>query len=115
MEETIIIATPVGYRVYRPADIGYFVYSTRHRAWQAVMFGDRTLRLRRQTSADDILAVSSSFVRINQSTIINIHYLVLIEEHYIRLCPPFDCPDDEVDLLISRNLRKPLKEKLRIL
>jgi two-component system LytT family response regulator len=115
MEETFCIGTLTGYRIFRLSDIGYFTYEKTQRVWQAIFANSKPLHLRRQTGATEILQASDSFVQINQSIIINIHYLERMEGSDVFLGSPFDSCSEAPEMHISRHYCKELKDKLALL
>jgi two-component system LytT family response regulator len=115
MRETFCIGTLTGYRIFRLSDIGYFTYEKTQRVWQAFFANSKPLHLRRQTGAAEILQASDSFIQINQSVIINIHYLTRIEGSDAFLAPPFDMLPGQQEMRISRHHRRGLNERLAML
>ena len=67
-----------------------------------------TLALKRNTNSQKILSLHPYLIQISQSHIINISYLVSIEDNNCILLPPFN----EMELLqVSKSFMKKLKEK----
>lgn len=101
-----MIATPTNdFQVLHTEDIGYFKYNPERKQWEVYSCTQPKIALRRNTTAENILKSSSSFVQIHQSCIININYLVTIKEKRCVLYPPFDQVND---LSISNIFHKKL-------
>ncbi|MDR0939297.1 MAG: LytTR family transcriptional regulator DNA-binding domain-containing protein [Mediterranea sp.] len=115
MEETFYIATARGFRIFRMSDIYFFSYEKEQRVWQAISIDGQLFKLRRQTGADEIIAASPAFVRINQSIIINMLHLASIEGCYVSLDAPAEYLCERDDLRVSRGYMKELKSRLFLL
>ncbi|WP_321333505.1 response regulator [uncultured Bacteroides sp.] len=102
-----LIATIRGYKTLKTEDIGYFEYIKERKHWSVTLQNQTRIQLRRNTSADDILNLSSSFTQINQQQIINIAYLSMIEGKRCIMYPPFDKTEE---LIISRNFAKSVQD-----
>lgn len=88
--------------------IGYFRYNHKMKQWEAVLSNGHTLTLKRNTNSQKILSLHPYLFQISQSHIINISYLVSIEDNNCVLLPPFH----EIESLqISKSFMKKLKEK----
>lgn len=104
--KAFIIATPTNdFQVLHTEDIGYFKYNQERKQWEVYPCSQPKIALRRNTTAENILKSSPSFVQIHQSCIININYLVTIKEKRCVLYPPFDQVND---LSISNIFHKKL-------
>lgn len=109
---TFMISTVTGFRLLHLEDIGYFEYLNEKRQWQVTLVNQTKLSLKNNTRAEDILGYSDAFVRIGQSTIININYLALIDGKQCQLYPPFNSRND---LIISRGFMKSLQDKFYLI
>jgi len=107
-----LIATITGYQKLRPDQIGYFEYLKNKNQWLVALTDQSRLQLKRNTKAEDIIHYSSSFVQINQSQIINLDYLSIIDGNICRLFPPFHKEDS---LVISRTFQKGLQERYEMI
>lgn len=110
LEQTLIIPSPTNdWQFLRPENIGYFKYNSDRKYWEAFLNNASSpMALRKNLSADQILASSPSFIQIHQSQIININYLVMIRDKKCIFYPPFD---NVRDLQISKTYLKKLQEK----
>ncbi|MDP4240442.1 MAG: LytTR family transcriptional regulator DNA-binding domain-containing protein, partial [Bacteroidota bacterium] len=107
-----LVATISGYQKLRLDQIGFFDYQKDKKQWTVVLTNQNRLQLKRNTKAEDILNYSSSFIQINQSQIINIDYLSIIEDKICHLFPPFH---KENSLIISRTFLKALQERYEMI
>jgi|AGTN01.2.fsa_nt_gi LytTr DNA-binding domain. len=111
-EPDFMVATVNGFRFIRSVQILYFEYSKEKKQWEAVLTDKTCLPLKRSIIANDILAYSSSFIRIHMHHIINLNHLFKIED---RKCVMDIHTDDDTELIISRNYLKELWEKIAVL
>jgi two-component system LytT family response regulator len=95
-------------QLLRMEHIGYFRYKSNSKLWEAVLCNLRTLTLKKHTNAEKILAYSSEFIQINQSCIVNLHYLAIIKGYRCVLLPPFDKTEE---LRMSKSFRKKFEER----
>ena len=94
----------------RRQEILYFHYDD-SRCWVITLTSMEEHRLRRTTKAKDILAMSSTFVKVSASCILNIDYLASVEYTTLRcvLFPPFN----NVEIMASRRHYSEIREALR--
>lgn len=86
-----MVMTPTGYSKLLLSEVVYFDYQKLSKLWAAVLRDGSSCKLKRGTTADDIEGYSFDFVRINQSQILNLAYLVSIDvDDRCHLAPPFD-------------------------
>lgn len=111
INESFMVATPIGYQKLGLKQIGYFQYQKGKKQWEAVLTDHRPLQLKRTTIASDVLNYSDSFIQINQHQIINIDYLSAIEDKSCYLRPPFN----HKSLEISRTYMKGLYDKFELI
>jgi len=102
----IMITTLTGVKITPLCEIGYFLYNKDKRQWTVVLLNKKRIRLKPQTKAENILADSTSFFKINHFQIININFLSEILEYKCTLLPPFD---NEPEFIISRTALKSLQ------
>lgn len=95
-------------------DIFCFNYSADTHYWSAILReSDKEIRLIKQTSSKNILAISEKFVQINPNNIINIDYLYFIESSTMKCL--FKAPFQDYALTASRRCYSKLKSELDIL
>ena len=107
-----LIATITGFQKLRQDQIGYFEYLKGKKQWFVVQTNHSRLQLKRNTKAEDITNYSTAFVQINQSQIINLDYLSIIDDKICHLLPPFH---KEHSLVISRNFLRALQDKYEMI
>ena len=108
--QTFIVFTPTNdMRALRPAEIGFFRYSSDRKQWEVILSNQPPLTLRRGMTAEQITLYSPYFVQIHQSYIISIDYLMLIRDNKCILYPPFD---KITELLVSKKYKKELQDRL---
>lgn len=74
INNSFLIATPLGYRKVHFKEIGYFEYNKDKRLWQAMLVNKSSLTLKVNTKAESILNVSETFFKISKQHIINLSY-----------------------------------------
>ena len=107
-----LIATITGFQKLRQDQIGYFEYVKAKKQWFVVLTNHTHLQLKRTTRAEDITNYSTTFVQINQSQIINLDYLSIIDDKICHLLPPFHKEDS---LVISRTFLRTLQDKYEMI
>lgn len=107
---TVFIQTAEGYRFIDCGHIVLFLYHSGTRSWELVLSDQRKFKLQRRTNARTILNLAPVFIQVNQSTIINISYLVRIE-NYSKRCI-FYSPFDPLyqNIFITRNYYDKLRQ-----
>lgn len=90
-----------------------FEYQSDFRTWQLTLTDRSTHLLKKGVTADDLLALNPTYIRISNTCIINLTYLAAIENNSqrCRMCPPFD----DIELTVSRRYYSKLKEKFELL
>lgn len=79
------------FKVVLIRDICVFEYNHDQRLWEALVVGsDKPMRLKRNVSCDDILAINGDFVQVSQKFIINVGYLMEVVDGTCHFYPPFD-------------------------
>ena len=106
---TFMITTPTNdMRVLRSSDIGFFRYRPERKCWEVVQNNYQLpLYLKKGVISKDITSFDPCFVQIHQSYIININYLLMVQDNRCILLPPFDT---ENDLLVSRIYKRKLQD-----
>ena len=96
----------------RRREILFFRYDE-SRCWIIVLTSMEEHRLRRTTKAKEILAMSSTFVKVSSNGILNIDYLASVEYTTLRcvLFPPFN----NLEIMASRRHYSEIKEALKLL
>lgn len=105
--------TPTGLLLVQLSKVLQLKYLKDVRCWQVTLTDLSVHKLRSSTTAKDILHISKSLVQISQDHILNINYLVSVENNTYRclLYPPFS----HLDIHASRRYYTELKERLEIL
>jgi two-component system LytT family response regulator len=93
-------------QLFRLEHIGYFRYKSNSKLWEVVLCNQHTIMLKKHTNAEKILNYNSQFIQINQSCIINMHYLSLIKDYDCILRHPFD---NNEKLRVSRSFMEKLR------
>ena len=96
-----------------PEQLLMFNYNSSQRSWQLTLTDRTNHMLRKTTSAEDLLALHPSLVRVSNTSIINLNYLAAVENctQKCRLCPPFS----DIELMASRRYFSKLKEFFEML
>jgi two-component system LytT family response regulator len=110
--QLFMISTITGYQILRINQIGYFDYTKSQRQWIVYLESGKQVLMKRNTTADDILKYSSTFVQINQHQIININHLCSIKNKTCCLLPPFE---NTGNLIISRKFFNNLRDSFFLL
>lgn len=108
------IQTLTGLRLLRRSDILYFEYTESSRCWQMIQQDRTVLKLRsNNTTSRELLNISSSFLQVNQSVILNIDYLLTIENSTLRcvLVPDYN----DIEIKASRRYYAKMREALEII
>lgn len=108
-DRPFMVMTPTGdLRFLRASEIGYFRYLSNRKIWEAALTDGTFLALRRSTKAEQLCAYDSVFIQIHQSYIINMHYLIMVQDNRCIMYPPFNAAEE---LLISRKYKKIMIER----
>lgn len=107
------LLTISGLLMVKPEEVFCCTFDEDCHLWHLRMVNGTRHKLRKQTTAMTILGISSCFAQVRQDCIINLDYLVSIENYTLRciFAPPFD----KEEVLASRRYYKSVKEKLEIL
>lgn len=113
MPHRVALQTVSGLLLLNPSEVFSFTFCSDTRMWLLRLINGSEHKLKRQTNAKQILAISDSFVQVRQDAIINLDYLLGIENYTLRciFAPPFD----QEEILVSRRCFKGVKDKLEIL
>ena len=105
-EKKFMITTPTGDMCFlRASEIGYFRYLSQRKIWEAALVNGKYLPLRRNLTAEHLCLFDTNFLQVHQSFIINQNYLMMVQDGYCILYPPFD---KEVGIQVSKKYRKEL-------
>ena len=83
------------------------------RLWHLRLANGQIHKLKKQTTAKAVLSLSPSLAQVRQDCIINLDYLISIENYTLRCI--FSPPFDQENITVSRRCYKAVKEKLEIL
>lgn len=90
-DKLLFYTNTVDFRLVHIRDIGLFQYDHDARAWEVVVAGRKEpIKLKRNVNNKSLLAVDKRFIQVSQRYIININYLLEVNDNYCRLYPPFD-------------------------
>lgn len=107
------IQTITGLLLLKRSDVFCFRFESDVHCWQMLLTGKKEYRLRSGMSARELTGISSSFLQISQDCILNVDYLISIENKTLRCLfyPPFE----GIELTVSRRCYSKLKEVLEII
>lgn len=107
------IQTVSGLLLVRCEEIFLFQFLGDQRCWQIVLTSRTTHKLKMGTTAKDLLSINNTFVQISQDCIVNLTYLMFIENKTLRceFYPPFQ----EEERIASHRYFKQLRERLDII
>lgn len=109
-DKPFILVTPTGdLRVLRASDIGYFRYQSSRKLWEVALTNGTFFPLKRNTSAEQLCAYDEYFMQIHQSYIINLNYLMMVQDNRCIMYPPFNAVAE--DLLVSKKYRKEMMKR----
>jgi len=101
----MVVSAEGDHVVLRLMEVAFFRFVSNLRAWEVVTIDNQCYQLRHRTTADVILAYSTSFIQIHKSYIVNIKQVRLINEQQVLLVPPLQDIDE---LRISKSYRPAL-------
>lgn len=107
------IQTITGLLLVRSKQVLLFQFLKDLRCWQMELTNHRMHKLRMSTTAKEILEIDPLFAQISQDCIINLNYLMFIENKTLacKFYPPFD----KEERTVSHRYYKKLKDKLEII
>lgn len=94
--------------IVNPTDIVYFRYISDRKIWECVFYNLKRIILKRQTTAETILAYGTDFVRTHKHFIVNVRYIGIINGNDCMLLPPLD---NITEIKISKTYRKELMDR----
>lgn len=107
--QPFMAVTPTGdLRFLRVTEIGYFHYISSRKIWEIALTNGTFLPLRRNTTAEQLCAFDPVFIQVHQSYIINIRYLVMVQDNKCIMYPPFNKVND---LVVSKKYKKAMMDR----
>ena len=94
--------------IVNPAEIVYFRYLSDRKIWECVFSNLKRIILKKQTTAETILAYGSDFVRTHKQFIVNMRYVGIISGNDCILLPPLDTI---TEIKISKSYRRELLDR----
>lgn len=108
-EKPFMVVTPTGdLRFLRASEIGYFRYLSPRKIWEVALSNGTFLPLRRNTTADQLCAYDSSFIQVHQSYIINMNFLIMVQDNRCIMYPPFNRSEE---IQVSKKYKKEMMER----
>lgn len=108
-ERPFLLATPIGdLRIVRTSDIGYFRYLSSRKLWEVALSSGTFLALKRSTTAEQLCGYDDAFVQIHQSYIINMNYLLMVQDNRCVMYPPFNNIEE---LTVSKKYKKEMTDR----
>jgi len=112
-EKLLLYVNATDFRVVSIQDVGLFQYNHELRSWEVLVAGRKEpVRLKRTVNNDSLLMMDNRFVQVSQRHIINIDYLMEVNDSICLLYPPFD---KLKDIKVGRTFRKQLTERFNAL
>lgn len=109
----LAVQTISGLLMVKPDDVFCCVFDEDTHLWHLRLANGQIHKLKKQITAKSVLSLSSSLVLVRQDCIINLDYLISIENYTLRCI--FSPPFDQENITVSRRCYKAVKEKLEIL
>ena len=108
-EKKFMIMTPTGDLCFlRASEIGFFRYVSDRKIWEAVLTNGKVFPLKRNITAEQLRQYDSCFVQVHQSFIINMDYLMMVQDGCCILYPPFE---KETGIVLSKKYRKEMMDR----
>ena len=102
-----------GLLMVKPDEVFCCTFDEDTRLWHLRLANGQIHKLKKQTTAKSVLSLSPSLAQVRQDCIINLDYLISIENYTLRCI--FSPPFDQENIIVSRRCYKAVKEKLEIL
>lgn len=109
----LAIQTISGLLMVKPDEVFCCTFDEDTRLWHLRLANGQIHKLKKQTTAKAVLSLSPSLAQVRQDCIINLDYLISIENYTLRCI--FSPPFDQENITVSRRCYKAVKEKLEIL
>lgn len=94
--------------IVNPAEIVYFRYLSDRKIWECIFSNLKRIILKKQTTAETILAYGADFVRTHKHFIVNMRYVGIISGNDCILLPPLD---NITEIKISKSYRRDLLDR----
>ncbi len=94
--------------IVNPSEIVYFRYLSDRKIWECVFYSLKRIILKRQTTAETILAYGRDFVRTHKHFIVNVRYIGIINGNDCILLPPLENINE---IKISKTYRRELMDR----
>ena len=102
-----------GLLMVKPDEVFCCTFDEDTHLWHLRLANGQIHKLKKQTTAKSVLSLSPSLAQVRQDCIINLDYLISIENYTLRCI--FSPPFDQENITVSRRCYKAVKEKLEIL
>lgn len=102
-----------GLLMVKPDEVFCCTFDEDTRLWHLRLANGQIHKLKKQTTAKAVLSLSPLLAQVRQDCIINLDYLISIENYTLRCI--FSPPFDQENITVSRRCYKAVKEKLEIL
>ena len=109
----LAIQTISGLLMLKPDDVFCCTFDEATHLWQLKLSNGQIYKLKKQATAKTILSMSPSLAQVRQDCIINLDYLLCIENYTLRCI--FSPPFDHEEITVSRRCYKAVKDQLEIL
>lgn len=109
----LAVQTISGLLMVKPDEVFCCTFDEDTHLWHLRLANGQIHKLKKQTTAKSVLSLSPSLVQVRQDCIINLDYLISIENYTLRCI--FSPPFDQENIIVSRRCYKAVKEKLEIL
>ena len=109
----LAIQTISGLLMLKPDDVFCCIFDEDTHLWQLKLSNGQIYKLKKQTTAKTILSMSPSLAQVRQDCIINLDYLLCIDNYTLRCI--FSPPFDQEEITVSRRCYKAVKDQLEIL
>ena len=109
----LAVQTISGLLMVKPDEVFCCTFDEDTHLWRLRLVNGQIHKLKKQTTAKSVLSLSPSLVQVRQDCIINLDYLISIENYTLRCI--FSPPFDQENITVSRRCYKAVKEKLEIL
>lgn len=108
-EKLLLYTNTSDFQLVHIKDIGMFVYNSERRIWEIVAARcSHNIPLKRSIGRQTILDIDKYFIQVSQTYIININYLIGVEDNTCSFYPPFDRIND---VRIARCFRNKFLER----
>lgn len=90
-KKLLFYTNTVDFRFVKISNIGLFKHNHDTRVWEVILAdSEEPLRLKRSTTNTMLLGLDSNFVQVNQKYIVNMNYIVEVNDNICKFYPPFD-------------------------